>query len=96
MNPSFIGGEEVSELTLGVALYAARNLAVGLVFLFVLFFRNASFLFTIVLIRLITDLIDAPLFFVLNYFDPLRVLINFSVVCYLPAVVSLRYLWKQI
>ena len=57
-NPSFFGGPEVTQLTLSSGLYIARNLAVGLAFLFAIFLRNAPMLFILIIIRFITDLID--------------------------------------
>ena len=61
-NPSFFGGPEVTNITLSSSLYAARNLAVGVAFLLAIYLRNASMLFILIVVRLITDLIDAPLF----------------------------------
>ena len=59
-NPAFF---VESEVTLSSSLYIARNLAVGLAFLIAIFMRNTSMLFILIIIRLITDLIDAPVFF---------------------------------
>ena len=63
INPSFF---EESQLTLSTSLYAARNLALGVVFLLAIYLRNASMLFTLIIIRLIIDLIDAPLFYIMK------------------------------
>ena len=95
-NPSFFGGPEVTNLTLSSALYVARNLAVGLAFLLAIYLRNASMLFILILIRFITDLIDAPAFF--SFRDPnlLGLIIIFSICCYLPALFGLSFLWKHI
>ena len=95
-NPSFFGGPEVNYLTLSSALYIARNLAVGLAFLLAIYLRNASMLFILILIRFITDLIDAPAFF--SFRDPnlLGLIIIFSICCYLPALFGLSFLWKHI
>ena len=84
-----------SEMTLSSSLYVARNLAVGLAFLFAIFIRNVSMLFILIVIRLITDLIDAPVF--LSFKDPnlIGLIFIFSLFCYLPAILGLRYLWKQ-
>ena len=84
-----------SEMTLSSSLYVARNLAVGLAFLFAVFIRNVSMLFILIVIRLITDLIDAPVF--LSFKDPnlIGLIFIFSLFCYLPAILGLRYLWKQ-
>ena len=56
-NPSFFGGPEVTNLTLSSALYVARNLAVGFAFLLAIYLKNASMLFILIVVRLITDLI---------------------------------------
>ncbi|MDC0244235.1 hypothetical protein OAK96_03165 [Pseudomonadota bacterium] len=91
-NPSFFAG---SEITLSSSLYIARNLAVGLAFLVAIFMRNAAMLFILILVRLITDLIDAPVFF--SFKDPnlIGLIFIFSLCCYLPAILGLHYLWKQ-
>ena len=91
-NPTFFVG---SEVTLSSSLYIARNLAVGLAFLVAIFMRNASMLFILILVRLITDLIDAPVFF--SFKDPnlIGLIVIFSLCCYLPAIFGLHYLWKQ-
>ena len=93
-NPSFFGGSEVTNLTLSSALYVARNLAVGFAFLLAIYLKNASMLFILIVVRLITDLIDAPLFYI--YREPVLIghIIIFTFLCYLPAVFGLRYLWK--
>ena len=90
-NPTFFVG---SEVTLSSSLYIARNLAVGLAFLVAIFMRNASMLFILILVRLITDLIDAPVFF--SFKDPnlIWLIVIFSLCCYLPAILGLHYLWK--
>ena len=85
-----------SEMTLSSSLYVARNLAVGLAFLFAVFIRNVSMLFILIVIRLITDLIDAPVF--LSFKDPnlIGLIFIFVLCCYLPAIIGLRHLWKQL
>ena len=95
-NPSFFGGPEVTNLTLSSALYVARNLAVGFAFLLAIYLKNASMLFILIVVRLITDLIDAPLFYI--YIEPVLIgqIIIFTFLCYLPAVFGLRYLWQKI
>ena len=94
-NPSFFGGPEVTQLTLSSGLYIARNLAVGLAFIFAIFLRNAAMLFILIIIRLITDLIDAPVFFALKNPDLIDLIFIFTLCCYLPAILGLRYLWHQ-
>ena len=92
-NPTFFVG---SEVTLSSSLYIARNLAVGLAFLVAIFMRNASMLFILILVRLITDLIDAPVFFFFKNPDLIGLIFIFAICCYLPAIFGLRYLWKQL
>ena len=91
-NPAFF---LESEVTLSSSLYVARNLAIGLAFLIAIFMRNASMLFILIIVRLITDLIDAPVFFALKDPDLIGLIIIFTIFCYLPAIFGLRYLWKQ-
>ena len=91
-NPAFF---LESEMTLSSSLYVARNLAIGLAFLIAIFMRNASMLFILITVRLITDLIDAPVFFALKDPNLIGLIIIFTIFCYLPAIFGLRYLWKQ-
>jgi len=93
INPSFFLGSEVS---LNSGLYVARNLAIGLAFLIAIFMRNASMLFILIIIRFITDLIDAPVFFAFKDPNLIGLIVIFMVCCYLPAIFGLRYLWKQL
>ena len=85
-----------SEVTLSSSLYIARNLAVGLTFLFAILIRNAFMLFVLIIIRLITDLIDAPVFFAFKNPDLVGLIFIFALFCYIPAIFGLRYLWKQL
>ena len=94
-NPSFFGGSEVTNLTLSSALYVARNLAVGFAFLLAIYLKNASMLFILIVVRLITDLIDAPMFFIFKDSNLIGLIIIFTIFCYLPAYIGLRYLWNQ-
>ena len=91
-NPAFF---LESEVTLNSSLYIARNLAIGLAFLIAIFMRNASMLFILIIVRLITDLIDAPVFFALKDPNLIGLILIFTIFCYLPAIFGLRYLWKQ-
>ena len=91
-NPAFF---LESEMTLSSSLYVARNIAVGLAFLFAIFIRNALMLFILIIIRLITDLIDAPIFFAFKNPDLIGLIFIFTLCCYLPAILGLRYLWHQ-
>ena len=92
-NPSFFLETESS---LNSGLYIARNLAVGIAFLMAIYLKNASMLFILIIVRLITDLIDAPLFFNFKNPDLICLIFIFTLFCYLPAVLGLRYLWKQV
>ena len=91
-NPTFF---VESEVTLSSSLYIARNLAVGLAFLVAIFMRNASMLFILILVRLITDLIDAPVFFSFKEPNLIGLIFIFSLCCYLPAILGLHYLWQH-
>ena len=91
-NPSFF---LETESTLNSGLYIARNLAVGIAFLVAIYFKNASMLFILIIVRLITDLIDAPLFFSFKNPDLIGLIFIFTLFCYLPAVLGLRYLLKR-
>ena len=62
LNPEFFEGLGDKELSLGSTLFVARNLAIGLAFLFAIYLRSASMLFILILVRLIIDLIDFPAF----------------------------------
>ena len=92
-NPSFFLETESS---LNSGLYIARNLAVGIAFLMAIYLKNASMLFILIIVRLITDLIDAPLFFNFKNPDLIGLIFIFTLFCFLPAVLGLRYLWKQV
>ena len=91
-NPSFFLETESS---LNSGLYIARNLAVGIAFLVAIYLKNASMLFILIIVRLITDLIDAPLFFYFKNPDLIGLIFIFILFCYLPAILGLRYLWKR-
>ena len=91
-NPSFFLETESS---LNSGLYIARNLAVGIAFLVAIYLKNASMLFILIIVRLITDLIDAPLFFNFKNPDLIGLIFIFTMLCYLPAILGLRYLWKR-
>jgi hypothetical protein len=95
VNPSFFGGTGETELNLGITLFIARNLAIGLAFLFAIYIKNAPMLFILILVRLITDLIDAPAFQVFREPPLLGQIIIFTLLCYLPALFGLRFLWKE-
>ena len=95
LNPSFFGGEGSIELNLGSTLFVARNLAIGLVFLFAIYIKNGPMLFALILVRLITDLIDFPAFQIYREPPLMGQIIIFTMLCYLPAIYGLRFLWKE-
>ena len=95
VNPSFFGGIGLTELNLGITLFIARNLAIGLAFLFAIYIKNGPMLFVLILVRLITDLIDAPAFQIFREPPLVAQMIIFMLLCYLPAFFGLRFLWKE-
>ena len=95
LNPEFFEGLGDNDLSLGSTLFVARNLAIGLAFLFAIFMRNAPMLFILILVRLIIDLIDFPAFQMLRESPIIGQIIIFSLMCYLPAYFGLRILWKE-
>ena len=94
-NPEFFEGLGDIELSLGSTLFVARNLAIGLAFLFAIYMRSASMLFVLILVRLIIDLIDFPAFQIFRESPLIGQVIIFSLMCYLPAFFGLRILWKE-
>ena len=96
VNPEFFQEAGNVELSLALSLYVARNLAVGIAFFLAIYLRNASMLFILIIARLITDLIDAPMFFIFKDSNLIGLVIIFTIFCYLPAYIGLRYLWNQI
>ena len=95
VNPSFFGGAGETELNLGITLFIARNLAIGLAFLFAIYIKNGPMLFVLILVRLITDLIDAPAFQIFREPPLVCQIIIFTLLCYLPAFCGLLFLWKE-
>ena len=95
LNPEFFEGVGDKELSLGSTLFVARNLAIGLAFLFAIYLRNASMLFILILVRLIIDLIDFPAFQMFRESPIIGQIIIFSLMCYVPAYFGLRILWKE-
>ena len=94
-NPEFFEGLGDTELSLGSTLFVARNLAIGLAFLFAIYMRSASMLFVLILVRLIIDLIDFLAFQLFRESPLIGQFIIFTLMCYLPAFFGLRILWKQ-
>ena len=96
LNPEFFEGLGDNDLSLGSTLFVARNLAIGVTFLFAIYLRNASMLFILILVRLIIDLIDFPAFQMFRESPIIGQIIIFSLMCYLPAYFGLRILWKEL
>ena len=94
-NPEFFEGLGDTELSLGSTLFVARNLAIGLAFLFAIYVRSASMLFVLILVRLIIDLIDFLAFQIFRESPLIGQVIIFTLMCYLPAFFGLRILWKE-
>ena len=95
-NPQIMGGPAAEAINQATYFYAIRNLAVGIAFLIAVLLRNAAMLFVLILIRLITDLGDLPIFLVFDLAQsPERAIGIFVVLYYIPAFIALRYLWKQ-
>ena len=95
LNPEFFEGLGDNELSLGSTLFVARNLAIGIAFLFAIYMRNAPMLFILILVRLITDLIDFPAFQIFRDSPIIGQIIIFLLMCYLPAFFGLRILWRE-
>ena len=95
-NPAFLGGPDASNLVVGSLIYLARNFAVGFAFLIAIYLKNASMLFILIFIRLFTDLIDGPAFLAFGMAaNEIRLIALFVLGYYIPAVIAMRYLWKQ-
>ena len=95
VNPEFFQGVGNVELNLALTLYVARNLAVGIAFFLAIYLRNASMLFILIIVRLITDLIDFSAFQIFRNPPLLNQIIIFTLICYLPAFFGLRVLWRE-
>ena len=95
LNPEFFEGLGDKVLSLGYTLFVARNLSIGIAFLFAIYMRSASMLFILILVRLIIDLIDFPAFQIFREPSFFGQVIIFSLMCYLPAYFGLHILWKE-
>ena len=95
-NPAFLGGPEATEVGFATWLYTARNFAVGIGFVIAYLLRSAPMLFILILVRLLTDLVDGPAFLIFGLAsNELRLIAIFVFGYYIPALVALRFLWKQ-
>ena len=95
LNPEFFEGLGDKVLSLGSTLFVARNLSIGIAFLFAIYMRSSSMLFILILVRLIIDLIDFPAFQIFRKPSFFGQVIIFSLMCYLPSYFGLRILWKE-
>ena len=95
-DPTFFGTPESTTTILGDWIYTARNLAVGFAFILAYYLKNAPMLFILIFIRLLTDLIDGPAFwFFRDQVSEIAFIMVFLFGYYIPAIIALRYLWKQ-
>ena len=95
-NPAFLGGPDATTVGFAAWLYAARNLAVGIAFVVAYLLRSAPMLFILILIRLLTDLVDGPAFLLFGLAsNEIRLMAIFIIGYYIPAMIALRFLWKQ-
>ncbi len=95
-NPAFLGGAEATEVSFAAWLYTARNFAVGSAFVVAYLLRSAPMLFILILIRLLTDLADGPAFLMFGLAsNEVRLIAIFVIGYYIPALIAMRFLWKQ-
>lgn len=95
-NPAFLGGPEATEVGFATWLYTARNFAVGIAFVFAYLLRSAPMLFILILIRLLTDLVDGPAVLLFGMAsNEIRLIAIFVMGYYIPALIALRFFWKQ-
>ena len=95
-NPAFLGGPEATAVGFATWLYTARNFAVGMAFVVAYLLRSAPMLFILILIRLLTDLVDGPAFLLFGMAsNEIRRMAIFVIGYYIPAMIALRSLWKQ-
>ncbi|HCG94537.1 MAG TPA: hypothetical protein DEX20_02810 [Halieaceae bacterium] len=95
-NPAFLGGPDATTVGFAAWLYAARNFAVGVAFVIAYLLRSAPMLFILILIRLLTDLVDGPAFLLFGMAsNEIRLMAIFVIGYYIPAMIALRFLWKQ-
>ena len=95
-NPAFLGGPEATEVGFATWLYTARNFAVGIAFVVAYLLRSAPMLFILILIRLLTDLVDGPAVLLFGMAsNEIRMIAIFVMGYYIPALIALRFFWKQ-
>ena len=95
-NPAFLGGPDAITVGFAAWLYAARNFAVGIAFVVAYLLRSAPMLFILIRIRLLADLVDGPAFLLFGLAsNEIRLMAIFIIGHYIPAMIALRFLWKQ-
>ena len=95
-NPALLGGAGATEVGFATWLYAARNIAVGIALVVAYLLRSTPMLFILILIRLLTDLVDGPAFLMFGLAsNEIRLIAIFVIGYYIPALIALRFLWKQ-
>ena len=95
-NPPFWEGPEATEVGFATWLYTARNFAVGIALVVAYLVRSAPMLFILILIRLLTDLVDGPAVLLFGMAsNEIRLIAIFVIGYYIPALIALRFFWKQ-
>ena len=95
--PGMMGGPEAGTINQAAFIYAARNFAVGIALIVAFVLKNRPMLFALILVRLITDLIDLPTLLHFGLVNKVALVTSiFFFIYYIPAVIALRYLWRDI
>lgn len=87
---------KATELDYVTQLYITRNVTVALAIIVALLFRSHKVLFTLLLIRIVTDISDVITVYALNAEVIKESVPMVVVILIIPALVALRYLWKRI
>lgn len=86
---------EVSELTYVTQLYITRNVTVAVGIIIALLLRSHKALFTILVVRLLTDISDVITVYALNV-EAIKSSVPMVVVLLvIPAFLAIGYLWKR-
>ncbi|MGC6499025.1 MAG: hypothetical protein ACON4C_02440 [Henriciella sp.] len=94
-NPKLMGGPEAETVTHAAYFYAARNFSALLVFIVALWFRSAPMLFILIIMRLMIDLMDLPIFLSSGLSRNPPVAIAIFVFMYLISIIASVYLWRK-
>jgi len=87
---------EVSELNYVTQLYITRNVTVAIGIIVALLLKSHKGLFTILIVRLLTDISDVITVYVLNV-EAIQSSVPMVVILLIvPALLALGYLWKRI